>query len=181
MESSRAACQVRKQVTVKLQLVINAKSATADFNQQAEQAVLTLDAKTYEAQLVELTPGLFTVILNGKVYACALEKLPSGATEVIVNGCHIPVAIHDPKRLKHGTGGEGQAGGRATLMSPMPGKVVRILLDVGDDVAEGQGVLVVEAMKMQNEVQSPKIGKVAEIQVVEGQTVNAGDPLAVIE
>lgn len=166
---------------MKLQLAINAKHTTADFNQQAEQAVLTLDAKTYEAQLVALEPGLFTVILNGKVHACALEKLPNGATEVIVNGRRISVAIHDPKRLSHGFGGEGQAGGRATLTSPMPGKVVRILLEVGDDVAEGQDVLVVEAMKMQNEVQSPKVGKVVEIRVTEGQTVNAGDPLAIIE
>jgi biotin carboxyl carrier protein len=63
----------------------------------------------------------------------------------------------------------------------MPGKVVRVLLNAGDEVASRQGVLVVEAMKMQNEVQSPKTGKIAEIKVSEGQTVNAGDVLAVIE
>ena len=63
----------------------------------------------------------------------------------------------------------------------MPGKVVRVLLNAGDEVAARQGVLVVEAMKMQNEVQSPKAGKISEIKVSEGQTVNAGDVLAVIE
>jgi biotin carboxyl carrier protein len=63
----------------------------------------------------------------------------------------------------------------------MPCKVVRALLNAGDEVAARQGVLVVEAMKMQNEVQSPKAGKIAEIKVSEGQTVNAGDVLAVIE
>jgi biotin carboxyl carrier protein len=63
----------------------------------------------------------------------------------------------------------------------MPGKVVRVLLNAGDEVAARQGVLVVEAMKMQNEVQSPKAGKIAEIKVSEGQTVNAGDVMAVIE
>ena len=63
----------------------------------------------------------------------------------------------------------------------MPGKVVRILKAVGDEVESGQGVLVVEAMKMQNEVQSPKHGRVAELRVSEGQTVNAGEVMAVIE
>jgi biotin carboxyl carrier protein len=63
----------------------------------------------------------------------------------------------------------------------MPGKVVRVLVSAGDEVAANQGVLIVEAMKMQNEVLSPKAGKVADIRVTEGQTVNAGETLAVIE
>jgi biotin carboxyl carrier protein len=63
----------------------------------------------------------------------------------------------------------------------MPGKVVRLLAAVGDEVTEGQGILVVEAMKMQNEVQAPKAGNVTDLKVAEGQTVNAGEVLAVIE
>ena len=66
-------------------------------------------------------------------------------------------------------------------MAPMPGKVVRLLCAAGDQVTAGQGVAVVEAMKMQNEVQSPKAGQVLELRVREGQTVNAGEVLAVIE
>ncbi len=166
---------------MKLQLTINGKHTNADFSQQAENAVLQLDASTYAAQLSEPQPRLFTIILAGKVYSCALEKLPNGATEVIVNGQRIPVAVQDPKRLSHGTGAEGQAGGRATLTSPMPGKVVRILVAAGAEVTEGQGIMVVEAMKMQNEVQAPKAGKVTSLNVEEGQTVNAGETLAVIE
>jgi biotin carboxyl carrier protein len=63
----------------------------------------------------------------------------------------------------------------------MPGKIVRVLVSVGDEVAANQGVLIVEAMKMQNEVLAPKAGKVTEIRVVEGQTVNASETLAIIE
>ena len=63
----------------------------------------------------------------------------------------------------------------------MPGKVVRVMCASGDEVIEGQGLLVVEAMKMQNEVQAPKAGKVADLKVTEGQTVNAGEVLVVIE
>lgn len=181
MESRRATCCVRKQITLKLQLTINNKATAADFSQQAETVILKVGANAYQAQIREPQPGLFTIILDGKVYACALEKLPSGATEVIVNGQRIAIAMQDPKRLGHGKGAEGQAGGRATLTSPMPGKVVRILLEVGTEVTEGQGILVVEAMKMQNEVQAPRAGKIAEINVTEGQTVNSGETLAVIE
>ncbi|MFN7926470.1 MAG: biotin/lipoyl-containing protein [Blastocatellia bacterium] len=166
---------------MKLHLTIQKKTIAAEYRQQTAKATLTLADQTHEAQFVETQPGLFTVILGGKVFYCALEKTPSGATEVIVNGQRIPVTIEDPKRLRHGAGAEGQAGGSATLTAPMPGKVVRLLAAVGDEVAEGQGVLVVEAMKMQNEVQAPRAGKVAVLNVIEGQTVNAGESLAVIE
>jgi biotin carboxyl carrier protein len=63
----------------------------------------------------------------------------------------------------------------------MPGKVVRLLVQVGDKVEAGQGLLVVEAMKMQNEIRSPKGGTVERLQVKEGQPVNAGEVLAWVE
>jgi biotin carboxyl carrier protein len=63
----------------------------------------------------------------------------------------------------------------------MPGKVVRVLLGAGDDVAAGQGVVVVEAMKMQNEIKSPKAGRIIEVRVSEGATVNSNQVLAVVE
>jgi biotin carboxyl carrier protein len=99
---------------------------------------------------------------------------------VVVNGKRIPVAARDKKHLR-GQAGAAAASGQVKLLAPMPGKVVCVLLSAGDEVAARQGVLVVEAMKMQNEVQSPKAGKIAEIKISEGQTVNAGDVLAVIE
>jgi biotin carboxyl carrier protein len=63
----------------------------------------------------------------------------------------------------------------------MPGKVIRLLVKVGDEVEAGQGLVVVEAMKMQNEIRSPKKGKVERLQAKEGQPVNAGDVLAWVE
>jgi biotin carboxyl carrier protein len=76
---------------------------------------------------------------------------------------------------------ESFAEGRQQLVAPMPGKVVRVLVKPGDDVAAGQGVVVVEAMKMQNEIKSPKTGRVVEIRVSAGATVNANQVLAVVE
>jgi biotin carboxyl carrier protein len=166
---------------MKVQLHINGKSLSADFATTASTATLASATAQHEAEFAALQPGVFTVILNGRVYACTLEKPPGGATEVIVNGQRIAVTIQDPKRLSHNAGAAGHAGGRAVLTSPMPGKVVRVMCAAGDEVAEGQGLLVVEAMKMQNEVQAPRAGKVTEIKVTEGQTVNAGEVLAIVE
>ncbi len=166
---------------MKIELEIDGQVIEAEFTATNGSAQLAFGGATREAQVSEPEPGVFTVIINNRVYACALEQAPSGSTEVIVNGKRIPVAVRDKKRLR-GRAGEGaDASGQVKLSSPMPGKVVRVLLSAGDEVAAHQGVLVVEAMKMQNEVQSPKAGKVAEIKVAEGQTVNAGETLAVIE
>jgi pyruvate carboxylase subunit B len=70
-----------------------------------------------------------------------------------------------------------QAEGRQQVVAPMPGKVVRVLVSAGEQVEAGQGLLVVEAMKMQNEIRSPKSGTVEKVVASEGQAVNAGDVL----
>jgi len=152
-----------------------------EFNSADGSAQLTLAGQSHTASVSQPEPGIFVIILNGRVYRCALDRLPTGETEVTVNGQRLPVAVHDRKRLRASTAGSGRGSGRATLIAPMPGKVVRVMCQAGDEVAANQGLLVVEAMKMQNEVQSPKMGKVAELRVREGQTVNAGEVLAVIE
>ncbi len=71
--------------------------------------------------------------------------------------------------------------GPKKLTAPMPGKVVRILVSEGAEIEAGAGILVVEAMKMQNEVKSPKKGIVQKITVREGAAVNSGDVLAIVE
>jgi biotin carboxyl carrier protein len=63
----------------------------------------------------------------------------------------------------------------------MPGRVVRLLVEVGDEVVEGQGVVVIEAMKMQNELKASKAGRVAKVSVAVGDTVGSGDVLVVVE
>ncbi len=166
--------------TVKLELNIGDTTRLVEFKITDSEVQMIAGAVTYSAEVSEPEPGFFTVILDGRVFRCLPERTASGETEVIVNGQRIPVAVRDQKRLRSGAGDAHQSG-RATLTAPMPGKVVRILKAVGDEVESGQGVLVVEAMKMQNEVQSPKHGRVAELRVSEGQTVNAGEVMAVIE
>ena len=74
-----------------------------------------------------------------------------------------------------------EAEGRQPIVAPMPGKVIRLLVSAGDEVEAGQGLVVVEAMKMQNEIRSPKRGKVERVVATEGQNVNAGEVLAWVD
>jgi biotin carboxyl carrier protein len=166
---------------MKLVFEIDGERIEAEFHSADGAARLTIDGRAHKAEVREPEPGWFTVLLQNRVYRCEIERAPNGAREVRINGRRIPVAVHDPKRMRVGAGAAAGAGGRATLIAPMPGKIVRVMLQPGDEVAANQGVLIVEAMKMQNEVQSPRDGRVAEINVTEGQTVNAGETLAVIE
>ena len=91
------------------------------------------------------------------------------------------VRIIDPKRLRTAKGDDADTSGKAEVKTAMPGKVVRILAAEGDAVLKGDGVIVVEAMKMQNEMKSPKDGMISSIKFAEGDTVSAGDVLVVIE
>jgi len=74
-----------------------------------------------------------------------------------------------------------KAGGPARITAPMPGKLVRVLVEPGQDVAAGEGLVVVEAMKMENELRAPKAGRVKDVPVKEGQAVEAGALLVVVE
>jgi biotin carboxyl carrier protein len=122
------------------------------------------------------------LIDGAKVYRCRVSsKRNSGEFEVSVRGRGYHITVIDPKRLRSAQNVAGHGHGVAEIVSPMPGKVVRVLIEAGASVDVGAGIMVVEAMKMQNELKSPKKGLVASINAEAGATVNAGDVLAVIE
>jgi biotin carboxyl carrier protein len=104
----------------------------------------------------------------------------STGLRVAANGYEYSAAVENPRALKKNRAGASEAQGRQKIVAPMAGKIVRTLVKVGDVVEGGQGLVIVEAMKMQNEVRSPKSGTVERVGVVEGQTVNPGDVLAVV-
>jgi len=128
-----------------------------------------------EGDIVDTEPGAYSVLVDGTVY----EARVSGDA-VVVNGHRFEVEIDDPRAWRR-TGGSAGAHGRAAITAPMPGKVVRILAAAGEDVEAGQGIVVVEAMKMQNEMKAPRAGRVVAIAVRENDSVNAGAVLATIE
>ena len=117
-----------------------------------------------------------SVLLNGRSYRVSR----GGGNEIWVNGRLLSMEVFDPRDLRPGKGASAHEG-RQEIVSSMPGKVVRILVAAGDAVEEGQGLVVVEAMKMQNEMKSPKAGCVAEIRARLDATVGAGEVLVVVE
>lgn len=128
-----------------------------------------------EAAVEQVEPGVYNVLLDGRSYEARVEK---GA--VVIAGHRMPVEVFDPREWR-GESSERTADGVHTVAAPMPGKVVRVLVAPGDTVQAGQGLVVVEAMKMQNEMRAPRSGRVVTVTACEGATVIAGEPLATIE
>jgi len=142
-----------------------------------------IDGRGYTLELRESGAGGYTLIADGGVFDCRVDGRPDCGKpiEVIVGATQYSVTLIDPKRLRGASGAVAHAGEAARIVALMPGKVVRVLVSVGDQVAAGAGIVVVEAMKMQNEMKSPKAGTVAALHVDVGTTVNAGEVLAVVE
>jgi biotin carboxyl carrier protein len=127
------------------------------------------------ASVTPVGRGLWSVLWNGESH---LVRRSGDAW--LVNGVAVEVEVVDPRAASTRSVSGGPEG-RQTLKAVMPGKVVRVLCKAGDAVEAGQGIVVLEAMKMQNEVKSPKAGTVSSVAVKEGSAVSAGDLLAVIE
>jgi biotin carboxyl carrier protein len=124
-------------------------------------------------------PGIYSVLLDGRSYDAAVERTAQ-ALVVTIHGQRFVVEVRDPRRWSSRSS-ERARDGAETLAAPMPGKVVRVLVAAGDAVTPGQGIVVVEAMKMQNEMKTSRAGHVRSISAKEGATVTAGQVLAVIE
>ncbi len=125
--------------------------------------------------------GTLSLVIDRASYSAMLDWR---GTKVNVRLRHsiVPLEILDEKKLRMRRAvGKFTVEGKQTVTSPMPGKVVKVLCRIGDEVKEGQGLVVVEAMKMENELKSPKDGKVVELHVKEGQAVEGNAKLCAVE
>ncbi len=129
---------------------------------------------------------VLSLIVGGR--ACEVERERPGSgrgdaaeLQLVIRGRRYAAAVRDPRALRSRRARTAADDGPRPLAAPMPGKVVRVLAPAGTRVAAGQGIVVIEAMKMQNELKSPKAGVVQKLLVTEGAAVNAGDVLAVVE
>lgn len=136
-----------------------------------------LDGEQLSADVVEITPNTFSILLNGRAFEIRLVQRPDGSLQAETNREEFSIEVID-RRAWRGRHSAAEVDGRQQITAPMPGKIARVLVKEGEQVEAGQGLLVMEAMKMQNEIRSPKNGKVERIQVKEGQTVNSGEILA---
>ena len=125
-------------------------------------------------------PDTLSILLAGTSYEVRRDA-QAQVSRIVVGNQSFEYELRDPRSLGARRAKAGAMVGPKKITAPMPGKVVRILVAEGTEVEAGQGVIVIEAMKMQNELKSPKKGIVKKILAIEGATVNAGDGLAVVE
>ena len=162
----------------KWEIEVDGVRGEAEWAVTGDQVTLTLAGQTHVATISCPEPGQYLVLLNDRVYRCLDDRRPGNPNRFLVNGHPVSVSIEDRQRRRKGPP---VRDGRIELTTPMPGKVVQLLISPGDTVEVHQGILIVEAMKMQNEVQAPRAGRVAEIRATPGQTVPAGFVLAILE
>jgi biotin carboxyl carrier protein len=152
----------------RIELLARAPDCRFRFGDSAESA----------AQVETPEPGVYSILMDGRSYDARVEESPGGLI-VAIDGYRFEIEVRDPRRrarqpARHGDGGR-------EVVAPMPGKVIRVLIAPGDAVTAGQGLVVVEAMKMQNELKAQRDGRVATVSAREGATVAAGELLATLE
>ena len=138
-----------------------------------------LDGQHAQADCVKISPGVYSILMGGQSYEVRLTHGDSPGSEaqnrrtVTIGTRHFTIDLHDPRRRRGAAGREDHSGPQE-ILAPMPGKIVKVLAGRNQEVAQGAGLLVIEAMKMQNELRAPRAGKIAEIYVSEGTGVETG-------
>jgi biotin carboxyl carrier protein len=163
------------------EIVINGARHIAEFTPPANESSrvkFAIDGRLVEACAIQVSRGAYSILLGGKSVEVTVEET-SGGLLLRANGREFQVEIIDPRAWQRGRGAGIELEGRQQIVAPMPGKVVRVLVAAGQKVSADEGLLVIEAMKMQNEIRSPKSGTVEKLPR-EGQTVNAGEVLAIV-
>lgn len=149
-----------------------------------------VDGQRVEFEAAILMPGMLSLLVSkyplgaefeGRSFRCILDASGGNEKSLTIGGPSFPYQVHDPRSLATRRNRTTSDEGTLLLKATMTGRVVRIVAEKGTEVAAHGGVIVIEAMKMQNELRSPRAGKVAELRVTAGEMVNAGQVLAVIE
>ncbi len=148
---------------------------------EGNRYAVTLGGKRHEVDALALDHGAVSLIIDDASYSVEFDERGDDVAVHVRN--HVSVIdVADERRFKLRAGAaQFSAEGKQTITAPMPGKVVHVLVKVGEEVKEGQGLIVVEAMKMENELKSPKAGKVTKIFAAEGSTVEINAKLITVE
>jgi biotin carboxyl carrier protein len=142
---------------------------------------VTLNGKTHLVDALSLEHGAVSMLIDSQSFSVEFDE-QGDEVAVLVRNQVTRVDVADERKLRmRAAAGGFTAEGKQLISAPMPGKVVKVLVKVGDEVTEGQGLVVVEAMKMENELRSPKAGKVTELFAKEGATVENNAKLVVVE
>jgi len=142
---------------------------------------ITLDGKTVHVDAVRSGPNIYSIIEDGQQFEAMVDEKGAHGFDVMVGGRIFHLEVIDERSQLLAGSAASVASGPQTVTAEMPGKVVKVNVAVGAEVRERQGIVIVEAMKMENEIPSPIDGVVRQIAVSEGQTVEAGAMLFVVE
>src|ERR1700726_4646161 len=151
-----------------------------DLDRESGSWRCLLDGHEVHIDAVVTQPDVLSLLIAGKAYQIRRERIGPDL-QIWVGDDSYTAEVSDPRSLRSRKSRADSGKGPRPLVAPMPGKVVRFLVTENSAVEAGQGVVVVEAMKMQNEIKSPKKGIVLKLSVAEGAAVNAGDVLAIVE
>lgn len=160
----------------RFELLVNGERQTLEF----DGAVVSFNGRTTPARVSALGGGEFAVSLDGSRHVVQVCEVGNGQFETWQDGSRLFVDVLDPRRLSRQARDTGP-GGSSEIRVPMPGKVVAVHVAEWEPVKRGQGLVVVEAMKMQNELSAPRDGVVVSLRAKAGDSVAAGTTLAVIE
>jgi biotin carboxyl carrier protein len=162
------------------EIAVNGKPHRLELEHVDGRWECRLDGREIKVDAVIPRRDVLSILVEGHSYEVKREQTPTDL-HLWVGSTRYGVELRDPRSLRSRRNTAGDEKGPKKLVAPMPGRIVRVLVEEKSDVEAGQGIVVVEAMKMQNEIKSPKKGMVQKILAVPGAAVNAGDVLAIVE
>ena len=156
------------------------KSHRLELEKAASGWACHLDGQLVQIDAVITRRDVLSLLADGRTYEIRREETATDLHMWVGAAC-FAVELRDPRSLRSRNKPGGDEKGPRKLLAPMPGRIVRLLVAENSEVEAGQGIVVVEAMKMQNEIKSPKKGIVKKISATPGAAVNPGDVLAIVE
>jgi biotin carboxyl carrier protein len=167
---------------MKYEIKIGAATRAVEVEAQSGGSFrVQLGGQPVSVDAVETAPNTYSILLDGRAFEARVSD--DGSDDGLLVRCagvDFRVHVSDPRSWRSSRHGVLEAAGPQRVLAPMPGKVVRVLVVPGDEVEAGSGLVVVEAMKMQNEIRAPKSGRIDRVLVVEGQAVRTQEALVII-
>src|SRR6266481_5232218 len=163
--------------TMIYEVTIADKTHLVELVRSGSNWLCKLDGHSFPLDAVAVQNNVLSVLVEGKSYEVK-QEITGADLNVVVGHERFSASVRDPRSLRSRRRVDAGGAGPRRISAPMPGKVVRILAQTGAQVDAGQGVVIIEAMKMQNELKSPKKGAVKKIHAAEGALVEAGQVLA---
>jgi biotin carboxyl carrier protein len=162
------------------EVTISGRLRRVEVKRQGDLWHCRIDEREWFVNVAQPCPEVLSLLIDGRTYEIRRDRTAQG-TQIWVEGMRFSIEVRDPRSLKAHRATTSSGDGPQKLVASMPGKVVRVLRSADEPVEPGDGILVVEAMKMQNELKSPKKGVIRQVLAKEGAAVNAGDVLAIVE